>query len=351
MKKFLLIAFISALSLNVFAQSKNIEPYPYNFVSTSVGALFPHTDYNKDHSLKTAIWAVSAGRYFNDIIGLRMQIEGTETKLGLKKENVAETFHHLTGNADLMFNLTSAFSKYVHPMYHKWDLSLLVGGGTRYAWNREDNVTAKYERHGWHHNFNAGFLVDYNITRNMALSFEALAKGYTYSWYNTAMVGLTWKFGRKTRAAKQAQPQKAEKEESYSRPDEDIKPAPIHRPQVEKPQKAEFSEPIELVPGETVNIFFDLNDTTIKEEEQKKIDALKERLSSRKIKSICVKGYADVQTGNAKINRELAAERARKVAQQLGVTAKEAIQVIGDKEQPFGDNDSNRAAIIEVEYE
>lgn len=346
------MAIISILSINAFAQEDATEPYPYTFVTGSLGGLFPHTDYKKDHSLKTAVWAISAGRYFNDIIGLRLQLEGTETKLGLKKENVVEPFHHLTSNVDIMFNLTSAFSKYVRPMQHKWDIALLVGGGARYAWDREDVVTAKFEEHGWHHNFNAGFLVDYNFNKNVALTFEALAKGYTYNWYNTALVGITWKFGRRAKKTSRPVAVTTPKEEEPQQLDlGEVKPAPIRRPQIEEPQVENSFAPVELTAGETVNIFFDLNDTTIKEEEQAKIDALKERMANRKIKSISIKGFADVQTGNAKINEELAAERAQKVAQQLGVTAKEAIQVIGDKEQPFGENDQNRAAIIEVVYE
>ena len=64
---------------------------------------------------------------------------------------------------------------------------------------------------------------------------------------------------------------------------------------------------------------------------------------------ITVTGYADVQTGNEKINMDLSQRRANKVKAYLvgkGIAASRiSVDFKGDSEQPFAQNDLNRCVI------
>lgn len=349
MKKFLLCIVAAFSTLSIFAQDNDeVAPYPYTFISVSGGALFPHTDYAEDKYLVTPIGAVSVGHYFNDIIGLRLQAEGWETKGGLKASNYIYSYKHVTGNADIMFNLTSAFSKYVRPIGHTVDVALLVGGGADYRWDVKKKDVAKFDSHYWTHNMNAGLLLSFNVTDYMAFTFEGLAMGYPHEWHNTALAGLTFKFGRHQRQNTHTEPKKADVE---PKPMEtpDFKPTPVHKPEIEEPQKDVFE--VILPEEETINVFFGLASSEISSEEQQKIDNLKKNMSGRKIKSITAKGYADKNTGNAKINRDFATKRAAVVAKALGHQEVTTTSVLGDEVQPFTDNDKNRVVIVNVVYD
>ena len=65
--------------------------------------------------------------------------------------------------------------------------------------------------------------------------------------------------------------------------------------------------------------------------------------------SIVLTGYADKQTGNTNINKRIAKLRADTVKKALvkkGISADRLkIEVKGDTEQPFANNDDNRAVI------
>ena len=72
-------------------------------------------------------------------------------------------------------------------------------------------------------------------------------------------------------------------------------------------------------------------------------------LGNHKDVNIRVTGYADVQTGNKKINWDLSQRRANKVKDYLvgkGIAADRiAVDFKGDNEQPFAQNDQNRCVI------
>ena len=69
-------------------------------------------------------------------------------------------------------------------------------------------------------------------------------------------------------------------------------------------------------------------------------------------KTIYLKGYADKETGNAKINLQLASQRVKNIADLLtrkGVPANEInSQAFGDTVQPFSESSRNRCVIVEI---
>ena len=87
----------------------------------------------------------------------------------------------------------------------------------------------------------------------------------------------------------------------------------------------------------------------IKDEQAGKIDNIFEWANEYPKASIVLTGYADKQTGNSKVNKRIAAKRANAVKKALvekGIAADRLkIEVKGDAEQPFANNDDNRVVI------
>ena len=92
---------------------------------------------------------------------------------------------------------------------------------------------------------------------------------------------------------------------------EQPKPAPV----VEQPQpkKEVVAEPMKQ------NIFFALNSAKIQDDQQAKLVSLVEYLEKHPTAKISITGYADINTGNPKINSKLSEKRAVNVAEVLKV--------------------------------
>ena len=99
----------------------------------------------------------------------------------------------------------------------------------------------------------------------------------------------------------------------------------------------------------TQNIFFDLAKSDIKADQNGKIDEIVKWTNEHPKASILLTGYADKQTGTPEVNKRIAKERTNAVKKALtdkGVAANRIkIDVKGDTEQPFANNDDNRVVI------
>ena len=67
----------------------------------------------------------------------------------------------------------------------------------------------------------------------------------------------------------------------------------------------------------TENIFFTINSSKIRTEEEQKIEKLAEFMKNHADCKVTICGYADKQTGNADINERLSKNRAEAVATML----------------------------------
>jgi OOP family OmpA-OmpF porin len=99
----------------------------------------------------------------------------------------------------------------------------------------------------------------------------------------------------------------------------------------------------------TENIFFDLAKSEIKPDQASKIEDIVRWANQNPDAKILLTGYADKDTGNAKVNMKIAQQRAEAVKAAMvakGVAASRlTIDAKGDTEQPFANNDDNRAVI------
>ena len=88
---------------------------------------------------------------------------------------------------------------------------------------------------------------------------------------------------------------------------------------------------------------------TVTEGDAGKIDKIMEWANEHPKANIVLTGYADKETGNAGVNKRIAKQRANAVKKALvekGIAEDRLkIEVKGDTEQPFANNDDNRAVI------
>ena len=102
------------------------------------------------------------------------------------------------------------------------------------------------------------------------------------------------------------------------------------------------------------DVFFQRNKSVIEESELSKIADIAEYLNQYPQAMVDIRGYADVQTGNAKINDRLSRERAdvvvKKLIEDYGISADRiTYSSYGDTVQPFTENDLNRVSICIAE--
>lgn len=102
-----------------------------------------------------------------------------------------------------------------------------------------------------------------------------------------------------------------------------------------------------------LNIFFALNSAKIQDDQQAKLVSLIEYLETHPAAKISITGYADVNTGNPKINSKLSEKRAVNVAEALKVKGIAAdrikIDFKGDTVQPYATPEENRVSICIAE--
>lgn len=158
-------------------------------------------------------------------------------------------------------------------------------------------------------------------------------------WQFNALVGLTIKFGK---GYKETPPVYYEAEPVVEQP----KPAPV----VEQPQP---KKEVVVIQPMKQDIFFALNSARIQDDQKSKIDMLVEYLQKNSSAKVKVTGYADVNTGNSKINKTLSEKRAANVADVLkakGITSDRIItDSKGDTVQPYKTPEENRVSICIAE--
>ena len=158
-------------------------------------------------------------------------------------------------------------------------------------------------------------------------------------WQLNALVGLSIKLGKSyTKTAP-----------IYYEPEPVVVEQPKPAPVVEQPQpkKEVVVQPMKQ------DIFFALNSAKIQDDQKSKIDMLVEYLQNNPAAKVKVTGYADVNTGNPKINKSLSEKRAGNVADALkakGITAdRMLINFKGDTVQPYNTPEENRVSICIAE--
>lgn len=345
--RFILSLMAILFAFNVSAQET--KTYPHAFISAQGGVMRAYNGVGIDRKW-SPMAAISFGYNFTNVFGLRLQANGSTWKAALPD---GTEYKSKAGNIDLdmMFNLSNVF----FPNRDNVVNVIAIAGAplnfaVPHAW--VDNYALATSNGGdrWNTAWKVGGMIDFAISKKWSINLEG---GTNYvrqrnediadnnKWWPYAMAGITYKFGHKK--VKKAEPVVAEEPAPVVEPKPEPKPQPKPEPKPEP--KPVVKQPVKI----TENIFFDLAKANVKAGETGKIDQIVKWANEHPQANILLTGYADKETGNAKYNRNIAEKRANTVKQAMiakGIAADRlSIEVKGDTEQPFANNDDNRAVI------
>lgn len=362
MKKSLLISIAVLCSTLAFAQSSEQrvkEPgkvifKPHWFIQAQVGAA--HTvGEAKFSDLLSPAAAINVGYKFAPAFGARIGASGWQAKGGWVSPQQTYKYNYLQGNLDLMVDLSTLFCGFnPNRVFNGY---LFGGAGLNRGFNNDEANALDTRTYEMEYLWQEGKILptgrfglgcDLRLSDRLAINIEANAnslsdkfnskKAGNCDWQLNALVGLTIKLGK---GYTKTPPVYYEAEVVVP-----VEPAPV----VEVSQPKEASIVVEPM---RQNIFFALNSALIQNDQQPKISSLVEYLEKHPAAKVSVTGYADIDTGNAKINNKLSEARANNVTAALkakGVTADRIrIDFKGDTVQPFTTPAENRVSICIAE--
>ena len=346
--KNVLAAAALALGVSVPAVAQTTEddgldykPYPHMFVGVQGGAQTTFTNYD-NLKLITPTASVSFGAFFTPVVGARLHFNGWQNKGGFKDatQDFKYDYKYATSDLDLMLNLSTLFGK---KNYYPLNVYLIGGIGLNYAWDNDDAYANKnlmplaYKYDRLSHNARVGAMLDWNLMKNLSLNLEVNANslGDRYNsktngkddWQLNAQVGLAVKFGYK---------KKEVKEEWATRVDTIWYDDVAYTPRVEDGTI-------------TWNVFYEIRESDFNDPDAQ-LANIGAFLKDHRECKVTIKSYADVQTGNPKINMGYSQQRSEKAVKALvdaGVDPSIIkAEYFGDTVQPFAENDKNRVSII-----
>ncbi|MCR4920260.1 MAG: OmpA family protein [Bacteroidaceae bacterium] len=352
-RNLLAVAVLLSASATAYAQDAtedglDYKPYPHMFVGVQGGAQTTFTNYN-NLKLITPTASLSFGSFFTPVVGARLHFNGMWNKGAFENATMDEKYDYkyLTSDLDLMINLVTLFGK---KNYYPLNVYLIGGLGLNYAWDNDDAFAMKtvmpmaYKKDRFSHNGRIGAQLDWNVSKHISLNLEvdanSLSDRYNSKtnnkddWQLTAQAGIAFKFGYKKKPVQE--------EVWETRVDtiwyDDI----AYTPRVEdgsitwnvfyKIRESEFGDP-------------DLNDPATAQ-----LAAIGAFLKDHRECKVSMKSYADVQTGNPKINMGYSQQRSEKAVKALTDAGVDpsiiTAEYFGDTVQPFAENDKNRVTII-----
>ena len=327
---------------------------------------------------------IAIGRQFNPWLGLRLQVNGWQSRgyidlggvdntvsMTPRSYPIGYTYNYVAPGLDLMFDITNIIGGY-NPT-RIFGLKAFLGGGANIGFdNSELNDFIKENKAVINNYRNLEYLWDgtqvlpfgrggleasFRLNKCISLIVEGNAnittdkynskKTDNPDWYFNALAGLRFNLGNTF--TKTLPPPPAPDPVPVVNPEPQPDPAILElQRQLKELQDKEKVEPLRR------DIFFLINKTDIRESEAQKVREIAYYLVKYPSTRVVVTGYADAGTGNDKINDRLAAQRADAVVkalqQQYGIeSSRISYDSKGSRVQPFSDNDMNRVSICIAE--
>ena len=302
--------------------------------------------------------ALNFGYQFNPLFALRFGASGWQAKGGWVANPTADyKFNYIQGNVDAVLNLSNLFCKFnpervlnfygflgvgANHSFSNDEAIALANRGAKmqYLWEGSKNFIVG--RGGLGLNIRLSDYVGLNIEANantISDKFNSKKAGNT-DWQFNGLIGLNIKFGK---GYKKIAP-------VYYEPEPAPAPAPEPKPE---PKPAPEPKPVVKIEPMTQNIFFNINKSVIRADQESKITELVNYLNKYPNAKVTITGYADKKTGNTSINDRLSKRRSAAVADALkakGIAAERiSTDAKGDTAQPFSVNEENRVAICIAE--
>ena len=361
-KKLWMAVFVVLVNSTViFAQEKQIKEEgkitfkPHWFIQAQIGAAHTVGEAQFTDLISPAA-ALNVGYKFAPAFGARVGVSGWQAKGGWVNPEQTYKYKYLQGNLDIMADLSTLFCGF-NPK-RVFNGYIFAGAGLNRGFdNDEANAldTRTYElEYLWQEGKilptgRFGLGCDLRLNDRLSINIEGNAnvlsdefnskKAGNCDWQLNALVGVSIKLGKSyTKTAP-----------VYYEPEPVVVEQPKPAPVVEQPQpkKEVVVEPMKQ------NIFFAINSAKILDDQQVKIVSLVEYMKKHPAAKVNVTGYADVNTGNARINSKLSEKRANNVAEALkakGIAANRiTIDYKGDTVQPYNTPEENRVSICIAE--
>lgn len=300
--------------------------------------------------------AVNVGYQFAPAWSARAGVSGWQAKGSWVAPRQDYQYKYLQGNVDIVSDLSALFCGF-NPK-RVFNGYIFAGAGLNRGFDNDEAVAIDAAGYPMGYLWTEGkFLAvgrlglgcNLRLSDRLSINIEGNAnvlsdkfnskKAGNADWQFNALVGLTIKFGK---GYKETPPVYYEAEPVVEQP----KPAPVVE-QLQPKKEVVVIQPMKQ------DIFFALNSARIQDDQKSKIDMLVEYLQKNSSVKVKVTGYADVNTGNSKINKTLSEKRAANVADVLkakGITSDRIItDSKGDTVQPYKTPEENRVSICIAE--
>ena len=339
-------------------------------VQGGIGQTVGETSFGTLISPAASVWF---GYQFTPVWGLRAGVSGWQARGAVVDAATSVyRYNYVQGNVDVLVDLCGIAGYRVSRAVNPY---LFAGIGVNGAFNNgeardlsprlpEDNLLWDGSRVFPAGRFGVGMgvritdAVHFNIEVNANVLGDAFnsKRGSAVDWQLGALAGFTFRIGLKKEKASEeipvVEPAPAAEPEPVAEPE----PAPVASATAvaaagQSLEGAEYAAPAFEAVEE--NVFFLIGQSSIRESEASKVDAVADVLRANPQTRVTVTGHADRETGTAERNMELSRNRAENVAEALIAAGIEADRITvaykGDTENVSPVPEENRVAICIVD--
>lgn len=306
--------------------------------------------------------AIALGYKFTPLFGVRAAVSGWQAKGGWVNPDITYTYKYLQGSVDAMLDLGNLCCGFNPKRF--FNAYLFLGAGLNGAFDNDEAVNLNASGYklqrlwtgkklyiagriglGTNLRLNDHVAINLEVNTNMLSDKFNSKKGVNADWQFNGLVGLSFTLGKSYRKTTIISNEPEESVSTLLVVEQPEKVAVEGQPELKK--ETTISEPMKQ------DIFFALNSARIQNDQESKIVALVEYLKKYPVTKVNVTGYADVNTGNARINSKLSEARAKNVAEALKSKGIAADRIIvdfkGDTVQPYSTPKENRVSICITE--
>ncbi|MCF0179508.1 MAG: OmpA family protein [Bacteroidales bacterium] len=378
LKKFLFVAGLALTSCFAAKAQEEVQTdYVFNpnwYLQIQGGAQYTLGEVDFSDLLSPNI-QVAVGYNWTAIWGARLAVDFWQSKGGLKftrLSNSIETYNYkwnyIAPTLDVTFDLTNAI--YGFNPKRVVSVGLLAGIGANIGFNNDQAKDARAAFYGKHPDANPndvnlmeylwsgsncffvgkfGANVDFRVSDRVKIGLEFNAntlsdhynskKANNLDWYFNGLAGVKIALGK-----------------TYTTRTREVPPCdPVY---IEKPVYVHDTVTIDKTPAPEGpirrDIFYQIRRSNVTETELPKLEEVVAYLYRHPEAKVTVTSYADMGTGNARINKRYSESRMKKVVKMLtenyGINpSRITSDAKGDTVQPFAENDLNRVTICIAE--
>lgn len=386
MKKLLFsVVALTLMATSASAQEKVIEKAKFSdnwFIQAQGGASYTFSEYYRDGSfgkLITPQVALSFGKHFTPVFGLRAQVAGWESKSKYPAKDDYYKHKYIQGSLDGMWNLTNIFGEYnpnrAVDFYGFVGLAFVHGKSNNSVNINEGRDPQEFDKKGVNKSNmvlpRLGFQLDYHVSNVVSLNLEAngtlledrfngIVQDRSYDGMVNVLAGVTFHINRGFKQSDVYSQSEIDKlnsqinEHRAALADRDnaiagLKDELAKKPKVVIEEKA-VEETIEEVLMNAV-VVFKLGKSELQDNQEINIFNAAKFFQDNLDYRCVITGYADKATGSAKVNQRISEQRAEAVkkvmVEKFGISADRiTTQASGDKVQPFQNDAWNRVVIF-----